>query len=599
MGERSGCRCAGIFLHICQLLKNYKQMKNFSTLLTMSYFKSVLALLGMFMICALSLAPLNAQNDGGQISGNLESNANFFIRDSLIGAANTPQYDRQLYGGEAWLNLNYSNWGFDFGLRFDLFNNSNLLNPTGSFTGEGIGRWYIHKKIDKLDITVGYLYDQIGSGIIFRAFEQRPLLIDNALFGARLAYDIAPDWQIKVFTGRQKQQFDIYEPVVKGGSIDGYLAGGEESNWSIAPGLGVVNRTLDDGAMNSLVATINTYGKEDAFVPKYNNYAFSLYNTLSAGPFTWYVEGAYKTEDNLNDPFGEFVQADSSVVVGDKFFLSDGSVVYSSLSYAAKGLGIVVEGKRTENFDFRTRPQESLNRGLVNFLPPMARVNTYRLTARYNAATQFLGEMAFQADVRYNYKRKLGFNVNYSNITTLDNDLLYRELYTEVSYKYKRLWTLLAGVQMQRYNQEIFEFKPEVPIVETLIPYFDFLYKFDRKKSIRFEGQYMFIGKDEKADALQDYGEWVFGLVEFSMAPHWTFTVSDMFNINPGKLSPTNENGEKEALHYPRFDIFYTIASNRFSLSYIKQVEGVVCTGGICRLEPAFSGVKLTVNSTF
>lgn len=548
---------------------------------------------------ALSLSSLYGQNDGGQISGNLEAAANFFIRDSLIGAANTPQYDRQLYGGDAWFNLTYSNWGFDFGLRFDLFNNSNLLNPTGSFTGEGIGRWYIQKKIQKLGISVGYLYDQIGSGIIFRAFEQRPLLIDNALFGARLTYDIAPDWQIKAFTGRQKQQFDIYEPVIKGGSIEAFLTGGEDSNWSAAPGFGVVNRTLDDAAMNSLVATINTYRPEDAFVPKYNTYAFSLYNSLSAGPFTWYVEGAYKTEDNLNDPFGEFVQEDSTVVVGDKFFLSDGSVIYSSLSYAASGFGITVEGKRTENFDFRVRPQEQLNRGLINFLPPMARVNTYRLTARYNAATQFLGELAFQVDARYNYKRKIGFNVNYSNITTLDNDLLYRELYTEVSYKYKRLWTLLAGVQMQRYNQEIFEFKPDVPLVETVIPYFDFLYKISRRRSIRFEGQYMITGRDEKADALQDYGGWAFGLVEFSIAPHWTFTVSDMYNVRPGKLSPTSETGEKEDLHYPRFDVFYTHRSNRFSLSYIKQVEGVVCTGGICRLEPAFSGVRFTVNSTF
>ncbi|MFN9380586.1 MAG: DUF6029 family protein, partial [Bacteroidota bacterium] len=39
--------------------------------------------------------------------------------------------------------------------------------------------------------------------------------------------------------------------------------------------------------------------------------------------------------------------------------------------------------------------------------------------------------------------------------------------------------------------------------------------------------------------------------------------------------------------------------NNLFSLSYIKQVEGVICTGGICRLEPAFSGVRLSLNSSF
>ncbi|MEM9822759.1 MAG: DUF6029 family protein [Bacteroidota bacterium] len=45
--------------------------------------------------------------------------------------------------------------------------------------------------------------------------------------------------------------------------------------------------------------------------------------------------------------------------------------------------------------------------------------------------------------------------------------------------------------------------------------------------------------------------------------------------------------------------MFYTNGANRFSLSYIKQVEGIVCAGGICRLEPAFSGVRATVSSTF
>ena len=135
--------------------------------------------------------------------------------------------------------------------------------------------------------------------------------------------------------------------------------------------------------------------------------------------------------------------------------------------------------------------------------------------------------------------------------------------------------------------------------METFTPYFDFLYKIDRKKAIRFESQYMMIGDDIKADSKQDYGSWLFGLVEFTVAPHWTFTISDMYNIDPGKQSPSDATGEKLDVHYPRFDIYYTNKSNRFSLSYVKQVEGVVCSGGICRLEPAFSGVKMTVNSSF
>jgi len=67
-----------------------------------------------------------SQDAMSYISGSLEANGNAFIRDERIGAANTPQYDHQLYGGEAWFDLRYTNYGFNVGLRFDVFNNSNL-----------------------------------------------------------------------------------------------------------------------------------------------------------------------------------------------------------------------------------------------------------------------------------------------------------------------------------------------------------------------------------------------------------------------------------------------------------------------------------------
>ncbi|MBI5915381.1 MAG: hypothetical protein HY842_08390, partial [Bacteroidetes bacterium] len=288
-----------------------------------------------------------SETNTGRLSGNLELNGNFFMRDSSIGAINTPQYDHQLFGADSWLNLNYQNWGFDMGLRFDMFNNSNLLLPKGSVSGIGIGRWYISKKINKLGITGGYIYDIIGSGIIFRAYEERPLAIDQALQGIRLSYDFTENWKVRAFTGRQKQQFDTYNSVLRGIAIDGFI-GSDSSKVTLAPGFGLVGRTLDDGSMNNLAATLNTYRKEDIFVPKFNTYAFSFYNTLTAGPFSWYVEGAYKTADAITDPFEERVTVSGDTVQG-RYVQGEGSVLYSSLSYSGKGLGLSVDGKRTEN----------------------------------------------------------------------------------------------------------------------------------------------------------------------------------------------------------------------------------------------------------
>jgi len=545
-------------------------------------------------ISVLFFTQVNAQ-DVGRLSGGFQARANIFLRDSLIGADEIPQYDHELAGAEAWLDLAYSFKGFTAGVRFDLFNNSNLFNPNVSYTAQGLGRYYISKEVGKLTLTAGHIYDQIGSGIIYRAYEARPQLIDNALLGVRGIYKISDNWAFKAFTGRQRFLFDTYSPTIKGASLEGFLQLGAEDQVSLAPGFGFVNRTLSDEVVGNIVGILKGYQEVDRFDLTYNTYLGSFYNTLNVGPFVWYTEAAYKSPDVFFDQFA--TKTDLAGTSRGKYIRDSGTVFYNSVSYAGHGLGITLEGKRTENFNFRADPLLATNFGLVNFIPPMNRENTYRLTTRYQPATQDIEELAFQADIKYRVKKNLTLGVNMSNITDFDNNLLYRELYTEVVYKYKRKWQVTSGVQVQRYNQEIYEAKSEVPIVETFVPYLDFLYKLDRKKSIRTELQYMLTG--DKDGVKHDFGDWLFAQVEVSLAPHWSFVVSDMFNAAPGKESPTDSNGESLALHYPRFDVYYVNNSNRYSLSYIKQVEGVVCTGGICRLEPAFSGVRFEVSSVF
>ncbi|NND33280.1 MAG: hypothetical protein HKN76_11880, partial [Saprospiraceae bacterium] len=124
---------------------------------------------------------LHAQEQA-YLSGQLQINGNLFLEDDRIGASNTPQYDHQLVGADTWLDLNYQIKGFDIGARIDIFNNSNLLNPRNSYSDQGLGKWYVKKQVDKLFMEIGYIYDQIGSGLIFRSYEERPLLIDNGLY---------------------------------------------------------------------------------------------------------------------------------------------------------------------------------------------------------------------------------------------------------------------------------------------------------------------------------------------------------------------------------------------------------------------------------
>jgi hypothetical protein len=512
------------------------------------------------------------------ISGSLQANGNFFLRDSTIGAANIPQYDHQLVGADAWLNLNYNRGGYDIGVRFDVYQNSQLLNPRESYSASGIGRFYVKKRVDNVSIYGGYIYDQVGSGIIFRSYEDRPLGIDNALIGLNLDYQITDNWHVKAFTGRQKRQFDVYKSTINGLNTEGYLSVGK---LNFAPGFGVVHRTLDDETTTQLVSAIATYTKADSIGVKYNTFALTAYNTLTFGQWTWYVEAAYKTPEAVFDPNAEKFNRDGSLTSG-KFTSRSGSVIYSNLGFVTEGVGITFEAKRTDGFSFRTTPFAQLNRGIVNFLPPMSRQNSYRLTTRYVPATQELGEQALQLDVKLSPSEKINIDVNVSNISTLKNVQLYREIYASVLLRRETdEWVL--GIQHQTYNQQIYEVKPNVANVSTITPFVEFKRKLSATKSLKIETQYM--------ATQQDYGAWWNGLVELTVAPKWSFSVSDMWNIKPKKTT--------KALHYPSVSVAFSQGANRISVAYVKQVEGVVCTGGICRVEPAFSGVRMGVTSAF
>ena len=54
-------------------------------------------------------------------------------------------------------------------------------------------------------------------------------------------------------------------------------------------------------------------------------------------------------------------------------------------------------------------------------------------------------------------------------------------------------------------------------------------------------------------------------LVEYSIAPHWFFSVQDIYNYG-------NPNADQK-LHYP--SVVYTAGTSRFQLSYGRQQRGI------------------------
>lgn len=519
---------------------------------------------------------VNAQGPG-TFSGDLMLNGNFFQRDSAIGAAGNDLYDKYLSGGEGWLSLRYSNYGFTGYLRLDVFNNSNLKNPLQAMSGFGIGAWSISKEVKGLTITGGYIYDQIGSGILFRSYEDRGLLIDNALEGLHLKYKLGDNITLKAFTGQQKNIFDRYRPIIKGFNAEGNFA--LSKNVNITPGFGVLNRTLDQTSYNTIFNTIQSYPVEDRFTPKYNVYAFTGYNTLSAGDFTWYVEGAYKTHETINFP-----TLNPTSITYD-YRDKSGNIVFSTLSYARKGLAVNFTGKRTENFVMRIAPDENApNNGMVNWQPIVAQIRPQRLMARYTPASQDISELAFNANVLVSPNDDYDFNLSYTHINTLDDEELYREAYFEANIRSVEHFLIDVGAQYMRYNL-FYQGKAGDPIVNAFTPFTEITYLIDSKNSLKLQAQYM--------NTKQDDGSWAFVGLEYAIAPKWSFALSDMYNVSPSETSKFKDK------HFYNVFIARTQGAHRISLAYVKQVAGINCSGGVCRYEPAFSGLRLSITSSF
>jgi hypothetical protein len=250
----------------------------------------------------------------------------------------------------------------------------------------------------------------------------------------------------------------------------------------------------------------------------------------------------------------------------------------------------------------------------INHLPAFTQDQTYALAALYPYATQLAdGEWAYQAELGYNFKRKtalggkygMNVKVNYSYVRSLPHDFIdgvkrtklagvtyvdykspffkwgndthYQDLNIQLSRRLTRDFKMNVMYMNQRYNKTIIE--GEGGMIHSDIFIADGMYQFARNTRLRCELQYL--------TTKQDQGDWAFGLLELSLAPHWMFTASDMWNC-----------GETN-LHYYQGLVTYNTGSHRIQAGYGRTRAGYNCSGGVCRYVPAQKGFTVSYNYNF
>jgi hypothetical protein len=108
-------------------------------------------------------------------------------------------------------------------------------------------------------------------------------------------------------------------------------------------------------------------------------------------------------------------------------------------------------------------------------------------------------------------------------------------------------------------------------------------------RSLRVEWQYL--------STKNDQGSFANLMIEYWATKQLSIALGDMVNVDPHRYERMII--ANKVLHYPTVFVGYTEKNTVFTLAYLKQQQGVNCSGGICREEPAFSGIRFTVSSNF
>lgn len=500
----------------------------------------------------------------------------------------------------------YSDWGLtntyvdlklgskfvDAGARFEY-----LEHPLPGFEpdlkGWGVPHVYVKGHYKNVELTVGDFYEQFGSGFVLRTYEERSLGIDNALRGGRLVYKPASGVNIKALSGKQRRYWHHNDALVSGVDVEvgmeQFIKSLEQSGTHITIGGSWVNKheDADDAIFVDATHKLN--------LPKFVNAWDARVNVNHKG-FNILAEYAQKTQDPSFD---------------NGYHYGQGNVAMVSTSYSQKGMSVLLQAKRSEGMSFRSRRSMNGTSSFINHLPAFTHEHTYALPAKYPYATQLDGEWAFQAELGYTFKKnsalggKYGTKVklNVSHVRGLEDDginhpvaqgrvigsdgyktaffkmgeTFYQDINLMVDKRFTRDFSLIFMYMNQRYNMTIVE--GHGGMINSNILVADGKYKFSPKLTLRCELQYQFCDGDN--------GDWAFGLAELSLAPHWMFTVSDMWNC-----------GETD-LHYYQALVTYSLKSHRIQAGYGRTVEGYNCSGGVCRWVPASKGFTLSYNYTF
>lgn len=538
------------------------------------------------------------------ISGSFQTDAAYYLNDSKMGI-NDSTLDGKYIRMNGFMEVNYTLGNFTAGMRFEAYLPP-LIGYDMQYDGLGVPYWYARYKTDMIDITAGNFYEQFGNGMMFRTYQEWTLGYDNSLRGLRVKFMPINGITLKGIYGVQRNYWVPYKDhnrgIVKGFDADFYLN-------DMFPSLSSSKVKLTLGG--SFVSDYQK-GKYTSFVENHKLYTLKLPENvatyggrlnLNISGFNLYTEYAYK----INDPSAM-----------NNYIYKNGNALFTSMSYSTKGLGLSVMAKRIDNMSYKSDRKVTNNALDINYLPSVTTEHAYALAAMYPYATQPTGEFGFSATLTLKIKKnsklggKTGLNIsaNFSQVNDISKaaindstiigqtgtlgykssffkigkEVYYQDANIEITKKFGKKWKGIFAYYYITYNKDVVEgHTREYGTVYSNTGVADLTCNITNKYSLRGELQGLF--------TKQDKGNWLAGLLEFTISPKWFFSVQDQWNFGNPDAS--------QQLHYYLISAGFIHNTTRLALSYGRQREGILCVGGVCRYVPASTGMTLTITSSF
>lgn len=532
------------------------------------------AIITLFLSCGIVASAL--AQESGYLVGSFESNSIVYAEDAVTNA----QMPDGKFGTNNYLKADYYKGNFSAGLQLEAYQPA-LVGYPGNLEGAKLTNYYMAWSDGDFAVTAGTFFEQFGSGLLFRTYEDRTLGINSAVMGARVSYHYKDIFAVKGLWGAPRLGMESApETQVRG--VDGSLSLSSIMNL--------------EGTILSLEGSIlNRFEPISPLVEELGGKA----STMGYSARMNFAHNGFSVKAEMVDA-GEKLYSNPNIIIdGKSHLVKNGNAQLLEMSYSGGGLGVNVTARRLEWMDSKVSYGSSELNNSLNYMPALCAQYSYAITNLNPYIPQpgttsghiNSGEIGGQVDIYYNFrrgtalggKRGMKVNLNFSTYYNLAEEgsfkpktLLWRNINVGMEKNFTRKFKMQLLYSMQEYNHS-HGIGKGTWLSNIVVA--DLLYKYTPTFSTRMELAYLTTFEDQK--------DWMSALMEVNFAPSWSIFASDMFNHGDTKI------------HYYNAGFSYTQGRTRVALSYGRNRAGMVCSGGVCRLMPAYTGGNLTVSTSF